>query len=400
MNQDLSKFKVISEKLISKKVFYSDPYENNKGFYSLCLIPLSIGKKYKIENCYLSKTRDESYFSKVEDIQIIDRSAQVDLTKYSADSSVQNLELNFNQTSDANETIDTLTNPRTIFAGDNVGSEVVWLLVDPQEPGPVSDIRTEREANEIGAFLTFNIETTGTVTKEKLEANITGTMSGSPNINFTGANSYIINNLIKATISKNPASTYLEVNIFSCSKDVLSNLINPTQPLEIIRENQSIIINTREELEELFIPDNIVDWYPRFLIEQNSDTSQKLFESMELIASFSTIDSNQSNVVLNYNPQKDFIGIIATAKPQRYSYNLGTTFDEILETIENDGNDTLEELVNKFQEKFTETKDQLLAKLNQIKSDLESDAVLVNTMKAVNIEGILNFNLKEIEYVN
>jgi hypothetical protein len=121
---------------------------------------------------------------------------------------------------------------------------------------------------------------------------------------------------------------------------------------------------------------------------------------MELIASFSTIDSNQSNVVLNYNPQKDFIGIIATAKPQRYSYNLGTTFDEILETVENDGDDSLNVLVEKFKDTFTDTRNELLAILNRIKSDLESDAVLVNTMKAVNIEGILNFNLKEIEYVN
>ena len=373
-NRDLSRFKVLSQNLVSKKVFFSEAHEGEYGAYSLSLIPLQIGRQYKIENCYLSKTRDESYFSKVEDIKIIDRSTQVDLTKYSAEGSGQTVEL---------ETVIT----EFAFKNINVDQEFVIENDFLGEVVPGGDTYTDLEsALRVGPIIPSKHSTTGTI-------------SSPNNINFTGANSFIINQLIKPILSKNPASTYLEVNLFSVKKTFLYNLISEiTEPFEIVTSQGVQTITNRSELDLLFIADNLRDWVPRFIMQLTEDTRQSIFNQLPIIASFSTIDSTQTNLVINYEAQEDCILIVPTAKPQRYSYNLDQAFEQILETIENEGDDTLADVIDRFNTTFESAKTQLISILESVKTQLESDEPLTNTAKAVNIEGIFSFNLKEVEY--
>lgn len=369
--RDLNKFSVIDEKLISKKVFFSEPHEGNKGFYSICLIPLAIGKQFKIENAYLSKTRDESYFSKVEDIKLFDRSNQVDLTKYSAEGSAQHVILKADLTK---------INRFEITPDDKLHDDEVSLSELPKS---------------IEAFSSLNDNVNATLAQE---FEIEGDIESPNNINFTGANSFIINQIVKAIISKNPANTYLEVNLFSVGKEFLNNLLDVNTPFDVIIENQVLTINDKSDLEKIEIPDNLRDWYPRFLIELNEETSHEIFTKLDIIASFSTSDSTQTQNVINYESQKPFIAIVASAKPSRYSYNLDEEFQQIYKIVENDGNQSLSSIISEFNTKFDEAKEELSNILDGIKEKLLADEPLQNTMKSVNIEGIFQFNLKEVSY--
>ncbi len=373
--RDLNKFIVLDEKLISKKVFFSESHEGEPGFYSICLIPLAIGKQFKIENAYLSKTRDESYFSKVEDIKLFDRSNQVDLTKYSAEGTEQNIDLKTEVTAYK-------AFRHTNADDDNV--ESINFDFDVENPPFDFDFDSSFTKGS-AALVTYKSETTGKI--------------DSPNsINFTGANSFIINQIVKAIISKNPANTYLEVNLFSVGKEFLNNLLEVNNPFRVVIENQVISINTKSDLENIEIPDNLRDHYPRFLIELNPETSHEIFHKLDIIASFSTSDSTQTQNVINYESQKPFIAIVASAKPSRYSYNLDEEFEQIYKVVENDGNQTLEDIITEFNTKFDEAKTELSEILDGVKDKLLSDLPLQNTMKTVNIEGIFQFNLKEVSY--
>ena len=130
----------------------------------------------------------------------------------------------------------------------------------------------------------------------------------------------------------------------------------------------------------------------------NAETSHEIFNKLDIIASFSTSDSTQTQNVINYESQKPFIAIVASAKPSRYSYNLDEEFEQIYKVVENDGNQTLQDIINEFNTKFDEAKDELSEILDGVKDKLLSDIPLQNTMKAVNIEGIFQFNLKEVSY--
>lgn len=374
--RDLNKFIVLDEKLISKKVFFSESHEGEPGFYSICLIPLAIGKQFKIENAYLSKTRDESYFSKVEDIKLFDRSNQVDLTKYSAEGSKQNIDLKTE-----------ITAYKVFNHTDDINDDLVSKNLDYD---------TEDEPFDFGFDARFTLGGTPPIVSYKSET--TGKIDSPNSINFTGANSFIINQIVKAIISKNPANTYLEVNLFSVGKEFLNNLLEVNNPFRVVIENQVIPINTKSDLENIEIPDNLRDHYPRFLIELNPETSHEIFHKLDIIASFSTSDSTQTQNVINYESQKPFIAIVASAKPSRYSYNLDEEFEQIYKVVENDGNQTLQDIINEFNTKFDEAKDELSEILDGVKDKLLSDIPLQNTMKAVNIEGIFQFNLKEVSY--
>ena len=371
--RDLSKFRVTSQTTVSKKLFFSEAHEGEAGGYSLALIPLQIGRQYKIENCYLSKTRDESYYAKIEDIKIIDKSTQVDLTKYSAEGNSQEINLTTQ--------VDSIN--RITWDGDtgdiDFGEYALDLLPTP--------IPTDEGINNL-----YNVI-------QNARSTTTGTLGGLSSIDFSGANSYIIDQLIKPILSKNPASTYLEVNLFSVDKNFLYNLIESiTEPFTVKTSSGELTISDRSQLDLLFIPDNLRDWLPRFIMSLGPDTQQSIFNQLDIIGSFSTIDSVQTELIINHEAQKDAILIVPSARPQRYSYNLDEDFQQIYESIENDGSKTFAQILAEFNGTLVSAKDQLTTILADIKTKLEADELLTNTMKAVNIEGIFAFNLKEVEY--
>lgn len=369
MSKDLSKFKVISDRNIIKKLFYSNPFENNKGFYSLSLIPIINGSNYILENPLLSKTRDESYYTKLEQLILLDRSTQVDLTKYAAEGSEQDIELTYEETS--------------LIGLDRVTE----FDYDPK--------RFDRDTPQ-GDFEQFNDLRAVYPENPKF----TGTISSPNSINFTGANSFLINQLIKPIIAKLPIDTYLGVKIYACNENFLFDLISSNVLNITIKKYKeaNIVINTREDLLNLSVPYDYKDYQPRFLIEQTNDTDQTIFENLPLIGDFATIDNSQTYIKINLESQNDFLLFVPYAYPRRFSYNLDDEFEEILEQVENDGNSTLQQIIQQFETKFDLAKDQLQTILNNIKTQINGDSQLSNTMKLANIEGVLNFNLKEVEY--
>lgn len=372
--KDLSKFRVISDENIVKRLFYSEKHEGEKGKVSISLVPIPRGV-IRLENLLLTKLQDQSYYAKLEQLLLIDRSTQVDLTKYAAESSAQDVELT--------ATLESINR----------------LELQPDDKLYDEEIKLDQLPKQVTPEESLNDHTNVTLANE---FKINGKIDSPNSINFTGANSYIINLLIKGVIAKLPSETFLSVNIYTVSETFLTKIQDGLESFSLIINDKSYEINSRESAEQL--THNLVADYrdkkPSMQIVFDESIDLSVFDEFDLITTIATSGELQTLMNFNFNNQYYYLLIVPNAYPKRYSYNIDQDFTEIRKEVENSGgeNTNLQEIINLFNTTQEQAKNELNEIIKGIRNSINNDLPLTDTMKIANIQGVLNFNLKEIEY--
>ena len=364
--RDLSRYRVTEERNVSRHLFYTDSHEGNLPAFSISLIPLN-QPDYKFGNFLLSKYQDQSYYSKLENLFFLNRSTQVDLTKFDSQGTEQTVDF------------------------DSVTEQVQSFFYRTIEQDTVSNQLDLDEFPYDGAHTV--------ITPKKVKT--TGTISANPVINFTGANSFLIDILIKAVIAKLPIETFLSARIYSVDSTFLNTIYKRHGDFSLIISGTEIIINSEESAMNAIrnIPAGFTDHKSDVLIQSEEPVNPEIFESLDIVATLSTVDSLQTSLNFNLNEAKNFMLIVPFATPKKYSYNLADNFFQITHSIENDGGDnSLAALVQEFRDTFQLSKNEISAFINQINNSILSDQSLNNIMKIANIKGVLNFNLQGVSY--
>jgi len=366
--RDLSRYRVTEERNVSRHLFYTDAHEGNLPSFSISLIPLN-QPNYKFGNFLLSKYQDQSYYSKLENLFFLNRSAQVDLTKFDSQGTEQTVEL------------DSVTETVSSFFYDAV-ADATAKFAD-------SDMNTDfPEDHHRQNIIPQSVKTTGTI-------------SANPVINFTGANSFLIDILIKAIIAKLPIETFLSARIYSVDSTFLNTIYRRHGEFSLIISGNEIQIDSEESAMNAIrrIPAGFTDHKSDVLIRSEEPVNPEIFESLDIVATLSTVDSLQTSLNFNLNEAKDFMLIVPFATPKKYSYNLQDNFFQITHSIENDGGEnTLAALVQEFRDTFQLSKNEISDFISDINQSILSDQSLNNIMKIANIKGVLNFNLQGVSY--
>ena len=364
--RDLSRFRVTEERNVSRHLFYTDAHEGNFPSFSISLIPLN-QPDYKFGNFLLSKYQDQSYYSKLENLFFLNRSAQVDLTKFDSQGTEQTVDF------------DSVTESAQSFFADIVANETYSQEIDLNDAP-------------------FDGNHQSPIPKR---VHTTGTISANPVINFTGANSFLIDILIKAIIAKLPIETFLSARIYSVDSTFLNTIYRRHGEFSLIISGNEIQIDSEESAMNAIrrIPAGFTDHKSDVLIRSEEQVNPEIFESLDIVATLSTVDSLQTSLNFNLNEAKDFMLIVPFDTPKKYSYNLQDNFFQITHSIENDGGEnTLAALVQEFRDTFQLSKNEISDFISDINQSILSDQSLNNIMKIANIKGVLNFNLQGVSY--
>lgn len=364
--RDLSRYRVNEERNVSRHLFYTDAHEDQRAAFSLSLIPLN-QPDYKFGNFLLSKYQDQSYYSKLENLFFLNRSAQVDLTKFDSQGTEQSVES------------ESVTEDVSSFYYDFLRGETVLNTLDLDE-FPYDGFHQ--------ALVQKKVRTTGTI-------------SANPAINFTGANSFLIDILIKAVVAKLPIETFLSARIYSVDRTFLNTIYRRHGDFTLSVSGNNIEIDSPEMAMNIIsrMPAGFTDHKADILIRSDETVDPAVFEAFDIAATLSTVDSLQTSLNFNLNEVREFMLIVPFATPKKYSYNLEENFFQISHSIENDGGDnTLAALVQEFRDTFQLSKNEIAQHITQISQSILSDEKLTSIMKIANIKGVLNFNLQGISY--
>ena len=179
---------------------------------------------------------------------------------------------------------------------------------------------------------------------------------------------------------KEALDTYIEIAIYSGNAKSLHNAFSGSIIYPITIDGQ--VLNSDQDLFDLIdIRPSLVDHDPDFFIElRTGETDLSKFRGLQKVASFSTIDIGQSDIVLNYQAQDEFLIFIPRVKSKKSSSSLINTAP-----VESGVASSLA-VVQQV--------------IDDIKADLSveigSDAVLANNFKIANVEVIFNFNLRRL----
>lgn len=387
--KDLSKFSVLSNQNISKRLFYSEPHENQRGKFSLSLIKLKPDVDYVLRNLLLSKIADQSYYPKFDGVTFIDRSLSIDLSKYNKISDDQNIEIAVDVGSSGHDT----TEQATTLAND-VGGLLFGGYFDPE--GGLPD-----NANVGSVMAAIN---TIVRTESHYGGMLEGVLRGAGTESIETGSSFIINYLFKFLFNKYPADTYLGVRIYSVNKSFLLDAFSEiNSPFKIYKDGTELDIDSRSDLSQVDVSllAGYADHKSRFQIELTSQDDLDRFEKFRLLGTFSTIDNSQMNISIPFQTRDDFLLIVPFATARRFSSYVGSS---IMEEIQNfiwdipgeDLADKQQRLINGF----SDSKSAFTAKLQEILQKIQNDEPLENVMKVAKIEGIINFNLEEVQYAS